>query len=277
MQGVLHLIDNEAVDETNLNRYVLMRRRDVGRSKVDVARDALGRTAIQPVPFRGAFTCYVKEHGGAINLLLSPVDTPEGRRGLAKELPRRVINAATGRTTVTVSTHGFNDGKACLHCLYPVDPNGASREDIMAADMGLSGEEVRELVRTNAPVDAQLVARIEGASWGRAGAVGRQRGIAHRLVLREGGLRGRLRFVCRLPTWSLRCRSFPPSAGILLAVELVKAAHPELSRWALDNYFRVDTLKHPNPAFRRLQPQDRSGRCICRDPDYIGVYSEKYG
>jgi len=67
------------------------------------------------------------------------------------------------------------------------------------------------------------------------------------------------------------------SAGILLAAELVKTAHPELSRWALDNYFRVDTLKHPNPAFRCLQPQDRSGRCICRDPDYVGVYSEKYG
>ena len=67
------------------------------------------------------------------------------------------------------------------------------------------------------------------------------------------------------------------SAGIFLAAELVKAAHPELGRWALDNYFRVDTLEHPNPAFRQLRPQDPSGKCICRDPDYIGVYSEKYG
>ena len=276
LQGVLHLIDNEAVDKTNLNRYVLMRRRDVGRSKVDVARDALGRTAIQSVPFRGAFSCYVKKHGGAINLLLSPVDSPEGRRGLAKELPQRVINAATGRTTVTVSTHGFNDGKACLHCLYPVDPNGASREDIMAADMGLSVEEVRELVRTNAPVDAQLVARIEahrGADPGRwAGNVGAPIDSFYvKAVCGEATL--------RLPVANVVAPlSFiSASAGILLAVELVKTAHPELSRWALDNYFRVDTLKHPNPAFRRLQPQDRSGRCICRDPDYIGVYSEKYG
>ena len=67
------------------------------------------------------------------------------------------------------------------------------------------------------------------------------------------------------------------SAGILLAAELIKAAHPQLSRWTLDNYFRVDTLKHPNPAFRRLKPQDQSGRCICRDPDYIVVFSDKYG
>ena len=276
LRGVLHLIDNEAVDETNLNRYVLMRRRDVGRSKVDVARDALGRTAIQSVPFRGAFSGYVDEHGGAVDLLLSPVDSPEGRRGLAKELPRRVINAATGRTTVTVSTHGFNDGKACLHCLYPADPSRASREEIMAADMGLPVEEVRELVRTNAPVDAQLVARIEAhreAEPGRwAGNVGSPIDSFYaKAVCGEASLR--LPFANVVAPLSF----ISASAGILLAAELVKAAHPELSRWALDNYFRVDTLKHPNPAFRCLQPQDRSGRCICRDPDYVGVYSEKYG
>ena len=275
LQGVLHLIDNEAVDETNLNRYVLMRRRDVGRSKVEVARDALRRTGVQPVPFRGAFSRYADEHGGTINLLLSPVDSPEGRRGLAKELPRRVINAATGRTTVTVSTHGFNDGKACLHCLYPVDPNGASREDIMAADMGLSVEEVRELVRTNAPVDAQLVARIEAhreAEPGRwAGSVGSPIDSFYaKAVCGEASLR--LPFANVVAPLSF----ISASAGVLLAAELVKAAHPELSRWALDNYFRVDTLKHPNPAFRQMRPQDPSGSCICRDPDYVGVYSEKY-
>ena len=67
------------------------------------------------------------------------------------------------------------------------------------------------------------------------------------------------------------------SAGILLAAELVKASHPELSQWALDNYFRVDILKHPNPAFHQLRPQDPSGRCICRESDYSDIYSEKYG
>ena len=119
LQGILHLIDNETVDDTNLNRYVLMRRRNVGECKVDIATAALRRTAIRPVPFRDAFSRYVDQHGSTIDLLLSPVDSPEGRRELARMLPRRVINAATGGTTVTVSTHGFNDGKACLHCLYP--------------------------------------------------------------------------------------------------------------------------------------------------------------
>ena len=276
LRGALHLIDNEKVDETNLNRYVLMRRRDIGCWKVDVGSEALARSAIEPVLFRGAFSSYVERHGSAVNLLLSPVDSPEGRRGLATELPRRVINAATGGTTVTVSTHGFNDGKACLHCLYPVAPNSESREDIMAADMGLPVELVRELVRTNAPVGEQLVAQIE----------------AHRGV-EQGRWADKaeapvdsfyVRAVCGDATLSLPGANvvaplsfISASAGILLAVELVKAANPQLRRWALDNYFRVDTLKHPNPAFRQLRPQDPSGTCICRDPDYVEIYSEKYG
>ena len=276
VRGVLHLIDNDSVDETNLNRYVLMRRRDVGRPKVDVARDALGRTTVRSVPFVGAFARYLDEHDVAVNLLLSPVDSAEVRRELASELPRRVINAATGRTTVTLSTHGFGDGKACLHCLYPVDPNVPTREEIMAAEMGLSAGEVRELVRTNAPVGAELVARIEAyrrvepGRW--AGSVGSPiNSFYARAVCGDAPLR--LPFADVVAPLSF----ISASAGILLAAEFVKSAHPELRRWALDNYFRVDSLKHPNPAFRQLRPQDPSGRCICRDPDYLEAYAEKYG
>ena len=276
LQGVLHLIDNETVDDTNLNRYVLMRRHNVGEYKADIATAALKRTAIRPVPFRDSFSRYVDQHGSTVDLLLSPVDSPEGRRELAKTLPRRVINAATGSTTVTVSAHGFNDGKACLHCLYPVAENGPSREELMASDMGLSVDLIYELVRTNAPVNAQLVAHIEahrGVEPGRwAGNVGSPIDSFYvKAVCGEAPLR--LPFANVVAPLSF----ISASAGILLAVELIKAAHPQLSRWTLDNYFRVDTLKQPNPAFRRLQPQDRSGRCICRDPDYITIYSEKYG
>ena len=275
-RGILHLIDNEKVNESNLNRYVLMRRRDRDCWKVDVACEALGRTAIQPVVFRDAFSYYVKENGAKIELLLSPVDSEEGRRGLARTLPRQVINAATGGTTVTVSTHGFNDGKACLHCLYQLAANHASREEIMAAEMGLALETVRELVKTNAPIGAELVSRIEvnrGVERGRwAGNVGEPINSFY------------VRAVCGEAELSLpHANVIAPlsfisaSAGILLAVELIKSGHPELGRWTLDNYFRIDTLHPPNPAFRRLRIQDRSGKCICRDPDYVNVYLEKYG
>ena len=275
VRGTLHLIDNEKVDVPNLNRYVLMRRRDCDYWKVDVATEALRGTAIQTEPYQKSFSCYMEERQANINLLLSPVDSKEGRRELAKILPRRVINAATGGTTVTVSTHGFNDGKACLHCLYPVTLNRASREEIMAKDMGLPLEKIIELVRTNAPVDAELAAQIEKNRGVKPGTWTNDIGspissFYVRAVCGEAPLRmGNTNVIAPLSFISA-------SAGILLAAELIKASHPELSGWALDNYFRVDTLRPPNPAFRQLRLQGSSRKCICNDRDYTEVYAQKY-
>ena len=274
--GAMHLIDNETIGEPNLNRYVLARRRDIGKWKADVAAGALSDTAIRAKPYRGAFARYADEYGGFVNLLLSPVDSEEGRRGLARMLPRRVVNAATGGTTVTVSTHGFADGKACLNCLYLPEPNRKTPEEIMAKDMGLSTDLVRSLIEKNDPVDEELVAQIE-----------RNRGAEPNTWATHVGLPINsfyAKAVCgdadlRLPTANVIAPlSFiSATAGILLAVELIKAGNPDLGGWSLDNYFRVDTLRQPNPAFRGLRLQDPSGRCICRDPDYWAVYHERYG
>ena len=273
--GTIHLIDNEQVDASNLHRYVLMRRHDIGRWKADVAIKALAQCAIQTRPYRDAFLSYASEHGTNIDLLLSPVDTTEGRRALSRFLPRRIINAATGGATVTISTHGFNDGNACLHCLYPEKTNTKSREEIIADHVGIPFEKILDLVQTNSPVDAQLVEQIE-----------RNRGVARGRWTKHIGLPIDSFFeraVCgdaelRLPTGNtIAPLSFiSASAGVLLAVELIKSASPKFSRWALNNYFRIDTLFAPNPAFRALRRQDTSGICICNDPHYVDTYSRKY-
>ena len=268
ISGTLHLIDNEKVYDPNLNRYVLMRRQDISRWKVDVAAETLRGTSIEAEPYRDVFSNYVDEYGEEVNLLLSPVDSEEGRRELAKMLPRRIINAATGGTTVTLSTHGFGDGKACLHCLYMPDLNRASPEEIMAKDMGLPSEKVKELLRTNGPVGAELLVQIEKnrgvepGTWARAAelSIG---SFYVKAVCGDATL--------RLPTANVIAPlSFiSSSAGILLAAELIKTGHPELSGWALDNYFRLDTLHPPQPAFRHLRAQDSSGKVHLQDQDYI--------
>ena len=276
LHGTLHLIDNEKVDGTsNLNRYVLTRREDVGRWKVDVAADALRGTGIRAEPYRDVFANYIREHGTKVDILLTPIDSEEGRRRLAMTLPRRVINAATGGTTITISTHGFADGNACLHCLYLPEPNESTPEEIMARDMGLSRHTVEMLVEMNDPIDAQLVERIERNRGAEPGTWSGYAGLPIQSFY--------VRAVCgdaelRLPTANVIAPLpfISAAAGILLAAELAKAGHADLRTAALDNYFRTDTLRRPNPAFRFRRPQDASGRCICVDSDYVAVYEEKY-
>ena len=275
IKGILHLIDNERVDESNLNRYVLMRKRDFANWKADVAATALQSTSIQTEPYRNDLANFTDEHGSDFDLLLSPVDSKEGRRGLARVLPRRVINAATGGTTVTISTHGFADGKACLHCLYMPNPTQRSPEDIMGTDMGLSTETVQEMIRTNAPMKPEIVAQIEKHRGVRPGTWAQKVGLPIdsfyiKAVCGDGALS--MQTAAAIAPLSF----ISASAGILLAAELVKVGHPELTRHKLDNYLRIDTFQHPNPAFRQLRWQEPTRRCICWDRDYVQVYSQKY-
>ena len=242
---------------------------------MDIGSASLSKSAIETVPYRDTFATYIEEYGGNVELLLSPVDSEEGRRALARTLPKRVINAATGGTTVTLSSHGFGDGKACLHCLYPTQLNRPSRAEIMADDLGIALGAIQDLLQTNRPMGADLVAQIERNH-------GVEPGIwAHYVKLPVDSFY--VRAICgdasvRLPFANVIA---PPSfisasAGILLAAELVKAGNLELSDWRLDNYFRVDTLHLPQPEFRRLRRQDTTGQCICRDPDYLEAYEQKY-
>ena len=273
--GTTHLIDNDKVDDTNLNRYVLMRQQDVGRFKVVVAAEGLGNTAVHSDPFAGSFADFLEERGPNVDLLLTPVDSQEGRRAIARRLPRRVINASTGETAVTLSTHGFADGKACLHCLYSPEPNQKTNEEVMAEHLRLPAEMVRELVEKNTLLDANLISEIEQLQGVSRGTWSEHVGspiqsFYNRAVCSDAELHG--------PTADVVAPlSFiSASAGILLAAELVKAGDPELALFSLDNYFRFDTLHHPNPAYRQMRLQDASGNCICNDPDFVAVHAARY-
>ena len=275
IRGTLHLIDNEAVDHSNLNRYVLMRRRDIEQQKVDVAAAGLMASEIQASTYCGPFARYVEENGNTTNLLLTPVDSEEGRRNLAKMLPKRVINAATGGTTLTISTHGFADGKACLHCLYMQEPNKATPEEIMASDMGLSADKIQNLILMNEPLDLDLIAQIESHRGIEPGSWKHYQGLpVHSFYQRT---------VCGDASVQIQNANIvaplafiSAAAGVLLASELVKVSHPDLQSSALDNYLRIDTLHPPNPAFHTTKLEHPSGRCVCQDVDFVGVYYERY-
>jgi ThiF family len=273
--GLLHLIDNDKVDEPNLERYVLMRTKDVGRSKTDVADEALGAGGLKGVSHPISFAEFQDRHGYKANLLLTPVDSEAGRRKLATCLPRFVLNAATGSTNATVSRHGFADGKACLHCLYLPDIEEITTERRLAVDMGLSVAEVERSLLENAPISEDLVRRVEDHLHFETGKfqdwVGK-----HIQSFYQRAVCGEARVNTPSGTIVSPLAFISAAAGVLLAGEFVKMHTPELSPFLLDNFFRVDTLYAPNPAFRQRKPQDATHRCICWDPDYTEAYESKY-
>lgn len=282
--GLLSVIDNDWVDMTNLNRYVLMCKADAvpedasaskGRAKVEVAVNALSHQQIVVHPFAMKFEEFRRIHQKPIELLLTPVDSEPGRRKLAAHLPRMVLNAATGHSTVTISRHHFNDGKACLHCLYmpPVGENTV--EGRLANDLGLSLAEVEQYLADNSGVDADLVRRIEIHRSLPEGSLQPFIG-QHLQSFYQRAVCGEAAIKTAAGTIVSPLSFISAAAGVMLAAELIKVCTAESRQFALDNYFRIDTLANPNPAFKSVRMQEPTRRCICWDEDYRSVYRSRF-
>ncbi len=272
-RGTLVPIDPDDVDGTNLQRYLLMISSDVGAAKVDVAARALDGGALVVKPFRGSYQTYKKEHASErIECLLTPVDSNVGRCELARSLPRRVVNASTSDRVITVSRHGFGDGRACLHCVYEERGRAMSTAERYAKDLGVGAGEVARLLAENAPVDAMFVARVEAhlsvplgthAAWiGRPLASFYQRAVcgSAAVATSAGIVVAPLGFISA-------------AAGLLLLADLVGgcALGDESTR---PNYLRLDMLKSPEHADRGDRLPDPGHACICKDPDYLETYRE---
>lgn len=283
--GLLYAIDNDFVDATNLNRYILMRKNDsipcgpnqkTGLAKVDVAVRAFAKHRIKIDPHTMNFEEFRLKHPEPVELLLTPVDSEAGRRKLACSIPRLVLNASTGHTKVTISRHHFADGKACLSCLYLPPQDEQTTETRLANDLGLTVREVEEFMADNRPIDAATARRIErhrGFEDGSLSAwVGQHiQSFYQRAVCSEAAI------TTAAGTVISPLSFISAAAGVMLTAELVKASVPELHAFSLDNYFRIDTMMNPNPAFKSMRLQEPTGRCICWDEDYSHIYRQRFG
>jgi len=186
-----------------------------------------------------------------------------------------VLNAATGHTKVTLSRHGFADGKACLGCLYHPALDDLTTEKRLANELGLELGVVEEYLASNKPVTATLARQIESHRGLASGTleewVGQKIQSFHqRAVCGEAAIKTAAGTIVSPLSF------ISAAAGVLLAAELVKSSAPELRQFELDNYFRIDTLAKPNPDFKETRLPEPTKRCICWDRDYQEIYRRRY-
>ena len=284
LNGVLNVIDDDSVDLTNLGATYSMRKADAttqdatessGRAKADVAVNALSHHEIRVNPFAMTFDKFRESHQQPIDLLLTPVDSEVGRCNLATDLPRMVLNAATGHTTVTISRHFFDDGKACLQCLYLPRANELTTEKRLADALGMPLNEVEDHLANNRRVTADLARRIETHLKCPANSLDSSIG-QHLQSLYQREICGQAAITTSVGAVVSPLSFISAAAGVMLAAELVKVSVPELSAFALDNYFRIDTMMNPNPDIKTVRMQEPTRRCICWDRDYQTIYRRHF-
>jgi hypothetical protein len=299
--GTLVAVDHEAVDEGNLQRYLLAGVTDVGVAKPTLVERALDGTRLSVEPVASRWGADERTAPGR-ETVVSALDTKQGRIELQGGLPREIFNAWTQPADIGVSRHQDFGETPCLACLAWPTQARPSRSQMIAEALGEHELRVNHYLGNGVPVGQALPApMIQGTR--RLQVPPEAKGWAERSLLADlierhdlppapfenlGGLMVEQLYrdaVCagmliehgtgRESDVSVPLAHQSALAGILLASALVIDRVPELSALRPEaSVARYDVLRGGEQHLPR--PRGRQDRCICWDPDYLAAYSERW-
>jgi molybdopterin/thiamine biosynthesis adenylyltransferase len=281
VRAAVDLVDPEVVELGNLQRYVLAKRSDEGRLKVDVAvRSFNGSVRAHANPLDWA--AFVEQTGRPLAPALVALDSAAGRRMVQASLPEFIVNGWTQPLDLGISVHFFDGPGACLYCLYLPPGPSPSEDQIYANALGVPDQvmqirnllhakqgaprELLELIAQRLGVDAQLVLAFEGVELRKLYV----EGICGGAILPLGHL-GSPRADVHVP---LAHQS--ALAGVMLVAGATRARLMPARDQATE-ITRLNLMKAIDIRFL-VQPaqKDPRGICICQDPDYLKTYKERF-
>jgi hypothetical protein len=278
LEGVLQIVDYQAIDLGNLQRYILAERSDEGGIKVEVlARYFKGKIRAEPHPLN--FENFVASQGYAWRRMILALDNSRDRRAAQASLPQWIANAWTQPGDLGVSSHDFLDG-ACVGCLYLPEHALDNEDGIIASALGVPDRlmQIRTLLHNGDGVPRDL---LDAIATGRAIPIDRLlpfEGRPVRKLYTEGFCGGAVIPLGKVgtPRQEVHVPLAHQSAlaGLFLAAAAVRHAL-RLSRPGTV-VTRIDVM-HPLGSYL-TQPaaKDPRGICICQDADYRDVYQRKY-
>jgi Prokaryotic E2 family C/ThiF family len=280
LNGLIHLVDPETLDLSNLQRYVLAERDDVAKTKVELGMRAMGGT-LKVLGHPMDWQTFVSTHGYRWSWVLASVDTAQARREIQSSLPRWVANAWTQVGDLGVSVHPrFGGPGACLACLYLPEGPAPNDDEVVAKALGIPDRvaEVRTLLHLAKPVPGPLLAQIEAS----LGLKPRDLAPFQDQPIRDLYVRG----ICGgglLPLGGTNAANqdihVPLAhqsalAGVLLAARLSREAAGR--HRTSTSVARLDVQRRVPEYIEQPSLQRHDGRCICEDTDFVAEYRSKY-
>jgi hypothetical protein len=282
LAGALHIVDNEGVELSNLQRYVLTTRRDHAAAKAEFLAAHFTRT-LRALPVNASWQEFVADNGYDWQWALAALDSARDRRAVQASLPKHVLNAWTQPGDLGVSAHPSFDGGACLSCLYLPTGQVPNQDELVAGALGLDharfGLQIRQLLEAGDPPPRELLDIVAPyLDVARDQIVPYEKRPLRDLYV-EGICGGGLVPLARIgvPDQELHVPLAHQSAlaGVLLAARfarMVAGGGPEQTLVTRLNIMR-EVPPHPTqPAAKR-----GDGVCICEDPVYAVRYEQKWG
>lgn len=286
LSGSIVVVEHDAIDLGNLQRYVLTARKDEKKLKATLVEDLFRdhrSISVNCVPNKWEeYLDTLPEDSWRFEKVVVALDSANDRIGVQASLPQWVVNGWTQQGEIGVSRHTFLGEEACMACLYMPQGEAPHQDEIIAEALGFSKDKevllrVRTLIETSQPIDQSFLAEVAKAK-----AV-----PFEKLAVYEGKTLNQLYttaicsgMIMELATGPVIARAEVPMpfqsalAGILQLASLIAHA---ANLHNPPTITQIDLMKPmPNGKwFNRLQKKNLD-RCFCHDPVFQEVYSQKY-
>jgi hypothetical protein len=292
--GDIVVVDPQAIEESNLQRYVLSEDRDIEAPKVRVAsRVASDELRIHELP---ALWGEPVETSPCQDTVLVALDSWAQRIEVQGGLHRRIFNAYTGPLDVGWSRHEAFAKEPCLACMYWPNERLPDHYELVAQSLKQSPQRVRRYLTESLQV-GQPLTHFQPLQSEIPNVAEVQRWLAEPILNDLGKL-----FDLRDEDWSeatledfysgvvcggagVRVAGHPETtvplahqsmfAGLMLATQLLVASDGELVLSRPDHIEgRLDLLKPLPRSF--TVPTSRHSACICQDPDFAKGYEARW-
>ncbi len=275
VSGRLTVVDPDALDVTNLNRFLPACRSAVGSPKVGLLAQFLSnrQTELRVLEAQMSYCGFVRCAGRPTGIVVSTVDNEAARAQIQSDLPRIVIDSATSGAVLGVSRHDFLHG-ACLGCLHPRARTVLADETRMAQVLGMAVGDVIGFMsddRLLSPQELSLIYDKLGISTdSRIPPGGKSlrhlwaEDVCGRVVMPAGSgekISGSAGFITLV-------------AGALAAGELIKES---TSGGTLDNQFMMQVFRGPSADFPRRREKDPMCSCYCSEEPLRAAYMRAHG
>lgn len=280
--GKLEIIDNQEIDLTNLQRYVLASQGDVNKSKVILAKEFMSNSqlTIKEQPY--SWEKYVQNRKDwLIKKVAVCVDSAKDRIIVQSSLPKKIFNAWTQPASIGVSRHLDFINNACIVCLYLPDSKKKNKSEMIAESLGLSEHEplIRRFIATQTPVDEMILSLVSNANSIPLNELEGYKGKHMEIFYSEvvcGGVLMRLNPNAQeIPEIEVPSAFESALAGILLASEIIIDAG-NLRNKNLPSISKFNLLRPLSSYLLEDQHKHHSLRCICQDPIFQKSYKKKW-
>jgi len=281
LDGTLHIVDPEDIELSNLQRYVLAKRVDEGRAKVELGASWPTR-GLTVVPHQLALAEFLSQHGYVWDRFLLGLDSARDRRSAQAALPRWIGNAWTQPGDLGVSTHPrFGKEGACVACLYLPSGKFKNDDELVAAALGVPQlqMDVRTLLHSGGPVQRGFLEAVATAVDRPLNTLLPFEGRSIRELYVEGFCGGAVIPIGEAgrPPQDLHVPLAHQStlAGVLLGATLVRSSltgDPNTT-----SATRINVLQAVGSQLAQPIRATRDGRCVCDDQVFRDRYTSKYG